>query len=274
MRVTILVDSNQTAKNLRKKSSVSFFIETGNHKILYDLGANNAFAASANKLSVDISKIDTVVISGGFIDFGGGLKSFLGANSSAEVYVHQDAFCPRYTSGMVGMKISCGLDAQLKEEKQLVFTNNLYFLDDSIQLVSNIPGKKFALKNNARYFTKENGDYVEDSFNHEQYLLIEEDKKNILFLGNPNNGVANVIRKVESITCSKVDYVFTGFQLLEEAMKKEVNGELIKESLEELKSCEAKFYVSMLHGKEVLKELDDNLKDKITYFSQGDHITI
>lgn len=274
MRVTVLVDSNQTAKGQRKGSSVSLFIETGNHKILYDLGANNAFLASAEKLSVDISKVDTVVISSGYANFGGGLKNFIEANSRANIYVHQDAFTPRYGTSMLGMKAACGLDSRLQDEQQLVFTNNLYFLDDSIQLVSNIPGQKFLLKNSARYYIKENGDYIEDSFHHEQYLLIEEEGKNVLFLGDPFNGVGNVIKKVESITCSKVDYVFTGFGLLEEAMKKEENGEQIHEIMQEFQESNRRFYVSMQHGKDVIKELDNNLKDKVTYFSQGDHITI
>lgn len=274
MRVTVLVDSNQTAKGQRKGSSVSLFIETGNHKILYDLGANNAFLANAKKLSVDISKVDTVVISSGYSYFGGGLKNFIDVNSKASIYVHQDAFTPRYGASMLGRKAACGLDPRLKDEQQLVFTNNLYFLDDCIQLVSNIPGQKFVLKNNARYYIKENGDYVEDSFHHEQYLLIEEEGKNVLFLGNPNSGVANVIRKVECITCSKVDYVFTGFGLLEEAMKREENDIQIHEIMQEFQESNRRFYVPMQHGRDVMKELDNNLKDKITYFSQGDHITI
>lgn len=274
MRVTVLVDSNQTAKGQRKGSSVSLFIETGNHKILYDLGANNAFLANANKLSVDISKVDTVVISSGYANFGGGLKNFIEANSKAKIYVHQDAFTPRYGTSMLGMKAECGLDQRLKDEQQLVFTNNLCFLDDSIQLVSNIPGQKFSLKNHARYYIKENGEYVEDSFHHELYLLIEEEGKKALFLGNPFNGVANVIKKVETITCSGVDYVFTGFGLLEEAMKKEENDHQIYEIMKEFQESNRRFYVSMEHGRDVMKELDNNLKDKITYFSQGDHFTI
>ena len=105
-------------------------------------------------------------------------------------------------------------------------------------------------------------------------MLIQEDSKNFLFVGNTNLGVANVIHKVESITNSKIHYVFGGFHLLEEALKYEENAQQINEGMKDLKSGNCHFYVSKLNGKEALKELDANLSSQITYFTQGEEITI
>lgn len=273
MKIIVLVDNNSAAMNLRKRNSMSFYIETGNHKILFDVGSNSLFATNGSKLSVDISKVDSVVLSTGYADLGGGLKTFMELNDKASIYVHRDAFVPHYTTRM-GVKLACGLDANLKDNPNLVFTNNLYFLDDSIQLFSNVSGQRFSLKSNSKYYSKENGNYAEDTFNHEQYLLIEENGKNVLFLGNPYNGVANVVKRIESIANIKADYIFTGFQLLEEALKKEENAEQINEIMKELKERNCKFYTSKQNGKEAIRELESNIKEQLTYFYQGDHITI
>ena len=273
MKVKVLVDSNQAVKNMPKRSSVSYYIETGNRKVLFDLGSNSTFANNGKKLSVDISKIDTAVLSSGFADLGGGLKTFTQLNDMAKIYVQQDAFTPHYTTKM-GMKFLCGLDPELSQNPKIVFTNNLYFVDDSIQLVSNMIGQKYTLKTNMKYYLKDSGGYFEDTFKHEQYMLIQEDSKNFLFVGNTNLGVANVIHKVESITNSKIHYVFGGFHLLEEALKYEENAQQINEGMKDLKSGNCHFYVSKLNGKEALKELDANLSSQITYFTQGEEITI
>lgn len=273
MKVKILVDSNQPVKNMRKRSAVSYYIEAGKHKILFDLGCNSTFLTNANRLSVDISKIDSVVLSSGFADVGGGLKSFTQLNSSASVYVQKDAFEFHYTTKM-GMKFSCGLDQGLQEKTNLVYTNSLYFMDDSIQLISNMTGQRFSLKGHGKYFVKHNGEYAEDSFSHEQYLLIEDNGKNILFLGNPYKGVTNIIHKIESITNVKVNEVFTGFQMLEEALKLEENAQQINECMKELSQGGYHFYTSRQNGKDAVSELDSNLKNQITYISQDQEIMI
>ena len=115
---------------------------------------------------------------------------------------------------------------------------------------------------------------MEDTYCHEQYLLIEEKGKNILFLGNPYKGVANAIQKAESITNVKVHEVFTGFQLLEEALKIEENAQQVNECLKELKAGNCHFFISRLNGKDAVAELENNLKSQITYFSQGEEIVI
>ncbi len=73
-----------------------FYIETNSHKILFDLGKNGLFIENAEKMGVNISDIDIVVISHGHIDHGGALKLFLEKNNSAKVYIRDNAFDKHY----------------------------------------------------------------------------------------------------------------------------------------------------------------------------------
>ena len=86
MRIVPLVE-NTTKSELKAKHGLSLYIETKLHKILFDLGSDNTLFENAVKRNIDISKVDTVIISHGHFDHGGALKKFLDVNSSANIYV-------------------------------------------------------------------------------------------------------------------------------------------------------------------------------------------
>ena len=84
MRIVPLVE-NTTKSELKAKHGLSLYIETKLHKILFDLGSDNTLFENAVKRNIDISKVDTVIISHGHFDHGGALKKFLDVNSSANI---------------------------------------------------------------------------------------------------------------------------------------------------------------------------------------------
>ena len=53
-----------------------FYIETKKHKVLFDVGQSALFLSNAHRLNIDIQKVDTLVISHGHYDHGGGLEDF------------------------------------------------------------------------------------------------------------------------------------------------------------------------------------------------------
>lgn len=83
MRITSLVE-NTTKSELKTKHGLSLYIETKLHKILFDLGSDSTLFENAMKRNIDISKVDTVIISHGHFDHGGALKKFLDINSLAK----------------------------------------------------------------------------------------------------------------------------------------------------------------------------------------------
>ena len=56
---------------------LSLYIETTNHKILFDTGRSGVFADNAEKLGIDLDEVDIAVISHGHYDHGNGLSRFL-----------------------------------------------------------------------------------------------------------------------------------------------------------------------------------------------------
>ena len=62
MRITSLVE-NTTKSELKTKHGLSLYIETKSHKILFDLGSDSTLFENAMKRNIDISKVETVIIS-------------------------------------------------------------------------------------------------------------------------------------------------------------------------------------------------------------------
>ena len=85
MIIKTLVENTSISKDFGNEHGLSLYIETNALKILFDVGASKLFLKSAEKLGVNITDVDFLVISHGHYDHGGGLKNFFKENTKAEV---------------------------------------------------------------------------------------------------------------------------------------------------------------------------------------------
>ena len=90
-RVTILYDAFGESKDLTKDWGFSALVEHQGKRILFDTGNNAAnFEHNVKALSVDLTKLDFVVISHRHADHATGLKYVLKVNPTVTVYVPAD----------------------------------------------------------------------------------------------------------------------------------------------------------------------------------------
>jgi 7,8-dihydropterin-6-yl-methyl-4-(beta-D-ribofuranosyl)aminobenzene 5'-phosphate synthase len=73
------------------------------------------------------------VISHGHYDHGGGLKTFLGINNWAKLYLHLKAFEPHYANRLGGVKAYIGLDESLLQCRKRLLTQLCYRRISSLQ---------------------------------------------------------------------------------------------------------------------------------------------
>ena len=99
MKITALVE-NISDGSVRSAHGLSFYIETKMHKLLFDVGPNSTLFENAVKKHIDLSQVDTVIISHGHKDHGGALKRFLQINRTAKIYLQKSAFENVYYSCM------------------------------------------------------------------------------------------------------------------------------------------------------------------------------
>lgn len=70
--------------DLQTEHGLSLYIETAGHKVLFDTGATDRFLENAEKLGVDLTAVDTLVLSHGHYDHTGGVKVFLELQPAGE----------------------------------------------------------------------------------------------------------------------------------------------------------------------------------------------
>ena len=170
MKIQCLVENTKYNK-LKPKHGLCFYIETKKHKILFDLGPNDLFIKNAQLLNIDISIIDTVIISHGNVDHGWGLESFFKINNIAKVYVQKNAFDKFFTK-VLFFNAYIGLDLSLKNNKQIVFVDNDYVIDEELSLWTAKENELPSPFN--RTLFKDNN--ILDDFTHEHSLLIKQNK--------------------------------------------------------------------------------------------------
>jgi 7,8-dihydropterin-6-yl-methyl-4-(beta-D-ribofuranosyl)aminobenzene 5'-phosphate synthase len=273
MLIKTLVENTSTSKDFGSEHGLSLYIETKKHKILFDVGASELFLQNAKKLDVNVADVDFLVISHGHYDHGGGLKTFFKENTKGEVFLHRLAFGQHYAIRPNDKLDFIGLDENLKQNKQIVLTSDRFFINKGIQVFSNIVQREPRPKSNSGLFTEHKGQMVDDTFAHEQNLVIEEDGTTLLVTGCAHNGIINILEHFHTIKGRMPNYVIGGFHLSSHSGGNE-DFDMIDRIGKYLMGTKAKFYTCHCTGIEPYKRLKSTMGDSIDYLSTGSGIKI
>ncbi len=191
MKITALVENTVGNKLVEAEHGLSLFIETQGRRILFDMGQTNLFESNAEKLGVNLSAVETAVLSHGHYDHGGGLKRFLEINGNAPVYISRYAFEPHYN----GEEKYIGLDTSLEENSRLVTTYDVTEISDGITIYSCRDNPSEHNLGSFGLNMLSDGKLVPDDFRHEQYLLVNEDGKRVLFSGCSHKSIMDIVSR-------------------------------------------------------------------------------
>jgi 7,8-dihydropterin-6-yl-methyl-4-(beta-D-ribofuranosyl)aminobenzene 5'-phosphate synthase len=189
MKITCLLENTAAAPAVAAEHGLSLYIEVGNRRILFDMGQTDLFARNAEVLGVDLSRVDTAILSHGHYDHGGGLSAFLEINPTAPVYITPAAFLPHYN----GTQKYIGLDTSLQEHPRLRVVSGDLSLGIGLTLLTP-NGRERRHSLGSFGLTERVGDtFLPDDFRHEQYLLIEEGGRRVLFSGCSHAGIRDIV---------------------------------------------------------------------------------
>lgn len=210
MKITTLIENETVNHELKTAHGLSLHIEWKNRKILFDVGPNGNFIKNAERLGVDLKEVDTVIISHGHFDHGKGLRQFMKINDKATIYVSRNAFGKQYKKlGMVYIPIGI---KKPKDVARLEYVDDKFTIVPGLKIYSGVEFVEQIIGDNSLLTTRD-GQYVEDHFDHEIYLVIEEGEKCVLFSGCSHKGIENIIDHIEQIEGKKCSHVIAGFHL-------------------------------------------------------------
>lgn len=284
MKITVLTE-NTISKNIEKslaeklkaEHGLSLFIETENHKILFDMGQTNLFLENAKNLNINLKEVDFAVLSHGHYDHGGlpssendffGVSGFLSLNKTAPIFINENAFSDNYNAS----KKYIGLDKKPLENPD--FIQRAIFVGEEKEIVPKIKlnacnnKEKIVPINTDGLCQLKNGVFVPEDFSHEHYLLMEENKKKILISGCSHKGILNIVNWF------KPDILIGGFHLKSLDAENQNDIKILQNLGEKLLETGTTFYTCHCTGECQFDILKSIMKEKVFYIATGDKLVL
>ena len=254
----ISLSENTTTRGFETEHGLSLYIEANNKKILFDFGASDLFCKNAKELGVDLSLVDFAVLSHGHNDHGGGLQDFLRINSRAPIYINPCALEPHYNA--TGKYI--GLDNSIKGNSRLILVDDKLTVDRGITVFNCNSLSLVTPINNCGHTCLQDGVPTAEDYSHEQYMLIEDSDKRVLFSGCSHKGIINIMEWIHP------SHLIGGFHFSKLPL-----GENLRESAKALDSYGAEYYTCHCTGTEQFEFMKCHMQG-LNYLACGDEITI
>jgi len=253
---------------------VKVFAGSEEHWVLMDAGiSNTCFLHNVDFLDVDLSRIESVVLSHGHFDHFGGLMGFLGrARKGIPIIVHPDAFLefrlnlpfreqpvdlPRLDekaieqTGAVINKI--GPASTLASDLVLVTGD----VERTIDFEKGFPWMEAMI----------NGEWVVDPFHHDQGLAVRVKGKGLVVVGGCSHaGIINTVKHAQKVAgADRVHAVLGGFHLSGALFEP-----IIGVTIEEMKKI-APDLVAPMHctGWKAIKQFSEEMPDQFVLNAVG-----
>lgn len=277
MRIINLVENTEGASGCGFEHGLSFYIETEHHKLLADTGASDLLLKNAEKLGIDLTKVDTVILSHGHYDHGGGILPFAEINPTAKIYIPAAAF-GAYYSLRDGAPRYIGLAEEIRKLPQVVIVGGtaagIFRIDDELSLFSGI-GNTYPIPSanrNLRVKTKQG--LRQDDFRHEQCLVVSEGGRKVLLSGCAHHGILNVLDRYRELFGGEPDVAISGFHMMKKSGYSEEDLDMIADTAKELCKVSTVFYTGHCTGTEPFEAMKKIMGGQLRYVHSGDEIRI
>ena len=246
MKIMILSENRTNQPECIAEHGLSVYMETGERKLIFDLGASDIYIQNAKRMHVDLEQVDAAVISHGHYDHTGGVPSFCKMNQKAKIYIHEKAFAVTY--GMEDGKLDkepCSIrwTSEQREslEARLVLTNGALWLTEDIAVSGTIPKSGGFQPTEAFYQIDASGNLTADPLEHEQFLAVrvrevnEKSKGIFIFSGCSHNGVIPCLNYAKTLfPGERILGLLAGMHLYNanKEMRSEILGQVAAEEMD------------------------------------------
>lgn len=263
MKIHVLMENSASSAGFVAEHGVSLLVETAGKSILFDAGASAAFADNAERMGIDLSRVEFAVLSHGHYDHGGGLARFLEVNKHAAVWVSAHAFEPHFNAS--GKDI--GLDTAMMHHPRIrKVATPVFSPAEGMTLFSatEIP-VPYGLDTSGMSVLR-GGERFSDDFRHEQYLLVEEQGKRVLFSGCSHRGILNIADYF------RPDVLVGGFHFMK--LSPVSHAALLNQAADVLLQLPTQYLTGHCTGAAATHCLKKRMQDRLHSFSAGQIICL
>lgn len=218
--ITTLVEDTACGPVLSGEHGLSFWIEYGDRRVLFDTGQTGLLLENARTLGVDLSKADAIVLSHGHYDHTGGLAAVLDIALRAIVYMHPAALLPKFArkgteSRAIGMSDSTKKRILAHaQDKRVVWTENPTEVMPGLFVTGQIPRNTDFEDVGGAFYVDENC-HKADALPDDQAVFLHTPRGLVILVGCSHAGVVNTLDYIVKLSEQRqIDSVVGGMHLL------------------------------------------------------------
>jgi 7,8-dihydropterin-6-yl-methyl-4-(beta-D-ribofuranosyl)aminobenzene 5'-phosphate synthase len=242
-RITVLVENTAGGRGLLAEHGLSFWIELGHKRILFDTGQGNVLSGNASRLGIQLELADAIVLSHGHYDHTGGLGDALQGVGRPKVYAHPAAFAPKFARNTDGtardIGISCLGPQDVRERAEFVRVEGPTEVCEGLRLTGPVP-RTTDFEDTGGAFFRDKDCTEPDDLIDDQAAFVDTPAGTVVILGCAHAGVINTLRHIQTLTNGRpIRTVIGGMHLLNanpERMDKTV-AELRRLDVQRLLPC-------------------------------------
>jgi len=223
IRITTLVENTASAAGLLAEHGLSFWIEYGDKRVLFDTGQSDILIKNAKVLGIDLAETDAIVLSHGHYDHTGGLAAVLDIAEKAKIYLHPTAVKTRFSKKNFGPKSICMPDSARKAigNREVIWTEKHTQIFPGVTVTGQVPRINDFEDVGGEFFLDENCQKADELLD-DQTLFLETSKGLVIVLGCAHAGVVNILRRIEDLSEKKQFYTVLGGMHLLRASKERI----------------------------------------------------
>jgi 7,8-dihydropterin-6-yl-methyl-4-(beta-D-ribofuranosyl)aminobenzene 5'-phosphate synthase len=275
MKIVNLIENTEGNPDCVSAHGLSFYVETKKHKLLLDLGPSEDTLKNAAALGIELSDVDTVILSHGHYDHSGGIMPFTKRNNQAAIYMQAaatDAYFADDGKDAPERYRYIGIDPDIEKLPQVRFISGDTVIDDELELFT-IQKRSHELPfTNKRLLVRKGDEYIRDDFRHEHYLVIRQDGKSVLMSGCAHNGILSIMDAYAEKYGKAPDAVISGFHLMKKTTYREEEIREIEDIARELNKYPTRFFTCHCTGVDAFDIMKTIMGEKLSYVHSGEEI--
>ena len=205
VRLTTLCENTAGKPGFAAEWGLSILIETEETTVLFDTGRSSVLLENADKLGIDLRKIDRIVLSHGHADHTGGLRDVLQRVGQVEIIAHPAMWKPKYTKRPYEDRVAyCGIPFAREELESLggsfTLTTQPFALSDNMITTGEVNMTIDYETVEPSLLLKEGDTFRPDTFPDDLAIVVTTDEGLVIILGCAHRGTINTIRHAQNIT--------------------------------------------------------------------------
>lgn len=207
VRITVLVENSVRQPGLVAEHGLSFHVQFGQHRFLFDTGQTDLALINAETLGLKLDQLEAIALSHGHYDHTGGVPAVLDAVRNARVYLHPAAFGSKFSNSSASQSRFIGMSEQAAQTIRrasggFIETSARTEIVEGVFVTGEIP-RATAYEDTGGSFYLDAVGTRPDPIIDDQALVMDLGRSVILLLGCAHAGVVNTLDYVAHLTGGK-----------------------------------------------------------------------